>query len=120
MALGTVLASLPWDTIFKRGPVLVNSASRLVRSLRPGEKATAEASLPATGTDPQQRIAQLETRIASLEDNLARTAALLEDLAKAHAEAVIKARGLFNLVKALGGALVLMSFCVIWLAVKTA
>ncbi len=78
------------------------------------------APLSADQSDLTQRVAQLEAQIATTEDNLARTAALLEDVTKSHADAVAKARGLFNLVMWLGAAVAVLFATQIWLIFNAA
>jgi hypothetical protein len=124
MAAGTVitvLSNIPWGTVIDAAPRLADGAGRLweaARNLRKGRPPEAEAqdadtgaAVPPTETERLQgRVAELETTVAAMREQMQASAQVIKELADQNALLVQRievARQRIVLMAAAGSAMVL-------------
>jgi Tfp pilus assembly protein FimV len=92
VAVGTVLANVPWMDIIERAPGLLKRATLFVRSFRSGDTHVRTEAPDTASTDDRKEaaIAALQASVSDLEEDLRKAAALIEDMATAHAALVGK------------------------------
>jgi uncharacterized coiled-coil protein SlyX len=115
MAIGwmTALRVIPWGDVIEAAPGIVKGARKIfTRSQQPG------VPPPAAGESLQERVAQLETRLAQQAEQQQASAQLIETLAEQNArivQAVDILRLRTRLLTAASGVLaVLLAAAIVW------